>query len=286
MKRLPANKAFLIFYGFDIALLLVIAVFLLPFSRSKNQPKTLKSAFIDSSLKNEVSEIRILDKKNKVRISLYKLSDMWVGTDSFSNDTLYWPAEDKSVANFIEEMTKENTWTQKASNVTSWKKLGVDSSSAVEVDLRNDSRTLGSVFFGYGDDLEGQVYFRTSEESTVWQAKTDAENFIYEKTPSFWADPYLIPLCARLDSDKNDSGLRRGELAYIKPAEHIKPFNAVSKDLNSGVKAVYNFYEKEDQIVVIPEFSGNEILSKLNYRYTISKWTYDKFIKELEEEEK
>lgn len=283
MRKLPANKAYLVFYAFDLVLLIVVAVFLLPFSKNNNVQKSKKAAFIDPEQLKEVTEIRILDKNAKCRVSMYRMDGRWMGTDSFSNDSLYWPADDRTVENFLSEMSRECLWTKKASNVTSWKKLGVDADNAVEVDLRIDSKTAASLFFGYADDLNGEIYFRTSKESTVWQAKTAVENFIYEKNTSFWADPYLIPLCIRNEGARIDSGLRRGELAYIKPAEHIKPVKILKKAFDSGFTGVYSFYEKDDQIVVIPEFSGSDYAELISYRYTISKWTYEKFIKQLEE---
>ena len=283
MKKLTANKAYLVFYAFDIVLLIVVAVFLLPFSKNNNSPNSKNAAFIEAEQLKDITEIRILDKNAKCRVSMHRIGGQWMGTDSFSNDSLYWPADNKTVENFLVQMSTEIPWTKKASNITSWKKLGVDASNAVEVDLRIDSKTAASLFFGYADDLNGEIYFRTSKESTVWQAKTDVENFVYEKNASFWADPFLIPLCIRNKAENRDSGLRRGELAYIKPAEHVKPIKILKKSFDSGYTGVYSFYEKDDQIVVIPEFSGNDYAELISYRYTISKWTYEKFVAQLEE---
>lgn len=284
MKRLPAKKAFVLFYAFDIVLLIAVALFLLPFSKNNNVQKSTEGTFLDPSVKKDITEIRILDKKSKCRISMFKIDDRWLGTDSFSNDSLYWPVDSKTVSRFLTEMSVKSTWKKKASNVTSWKNLGVDSANAVEVDFRIESKTAASLFFGYADDLNGEIYFRTSKDSTVWQTGTQAENFIYEKTPSFWADPYIKPLCLRSQSEDSEKGLRRGELAYIKPAEHIKPVKTVEILFDYGCSGVYSFYEKDDQIVVIPEFSGDAYLEHISYRYTISRWTYEKLLKELGEE--
>lgn len=283
MKRLPAKKAYLIFYAFDIILLLIVGLFLLPFSKGKNIPDFQNGEFLAPKEREALTEIRIIDRKAMFSITMTKDGDRWIGTDSNSNNTFFWPCDSRTVENFINEMTATTKWTKKASNVTSWKKLGVDSGNAVEVDFRSQSKTITSVFFGSGDHLSGEVYFRTAENSTVWQSKTAADVFLYDKTASFWADPYLVPLCASgLTSKEGDSELRRGELAYIRPGDHVKPVKVIKKFFDSGMSAIYSFYEKEDQIVVIPEFSGNDYLSKLNYRFTISRWTYDKFIRELE----
>ncbi|WP_407399090.1 hypothetical protein [Treponema sp.] len=283
MKRLPTKKAFMLFYAFDIVLLIIVAVFLLPFSKNRNVQESIKTALLDSALEKEITEIRIVDRQKKYGITMYRMDDRWIGTDTESNNTLYWPVNQQTMERFFKAVTTENIWTKKASNVTSWEKLGVDTENAVEVDLRIDAKTAGAFFFGFMDDLTGDRFFRTSKESTVWSSQSSVENFIFGMLANNWADPYLVPPCISGMSPKDsESYLRRGELAYIKPGDHIQPIKTFKKYFESGNHAVYSFYEKDDQIVVIPEFYGDEYLRLLSYRYTISRWTYDKFIKELD----
>ncbi|MBQ0039128.1 MAG: hypothetical protein KBS64_01715 [Treponema sp.] len=282
MKRLAQKKAFLVFYAFDIILLLVIGILFLPFSRSKNKPSSMNSPFVSLKDGEEITEIKILDRHEQTKILMASTQWGWLGTDSWSDENLYWPVEEKTVRNFISEITRTGQWIKKADRTTSWESLGVDNGNAVEVILKSGSMTVGHVFYGLVDDLEGKVAFRTSKDSTVWQAESSVVNFIYEKDSSFWADPYLVPVCARNPEEaKNDAGLRRGQLVYLKPAEHIKPFDTMELEFDYGVKAYYAFYEKDDAVVVIPSFEGNDYLKSLNYRYSISRWTYDRFIKEF-----
>ena len=130
-------------------------------------------------------------------------------------------------------------------------------------------------------ELENKIFFRTSKNSTVWAADDDVSHYLNENDPSLWADPYLVPLCTQPNEDqKKVSELRRGQLVFLKPAEHVKAFDTLDVEFDWGVKAHYDFYEKEDLIVVIPSFDGNDFLRNLSYRYSISRWTYEKFLRE------
>ena len=114
MKKLTANKAYLVFYAFDIVLLIVVAVFLLPFSKNNNSPNSKNAAFIEAEQLKDITEIRILNKNAKCRVSMHRIGGQWMGTDSFSNDSLYWPADNKTVENFLVQMSTEIPWTKKA----------------------------------------------------------------------------------------------------------------------------------------------------------------------------
>lgn len=283
MKILSRKKTLLFFYALDIFLLFIIAVFLLPFSKKNNTPESITSAFLDSVSINDITQIDIINKNKKCKINIYKFNNKWIGTDSLSNWNLFWPVDEKNIENFLLETSKISEWKKKATKPSSWEKLGVDSNNAIEIRLKNNSKTISSIFFGWTDELTEEVYFRTSKNSTVWQTKTQIEKYIYNKIPSFWADPYLIPTYIN-NSSNYKIKLRRGELVYIKPAEHIKPIKVIKLNLNPEVNAIFSFYEKDENIVVIPNFFGDEYLKKINYRYTISKWTYEEFLKEIENE--
>lgn len=280
MKIMKTKKAFLIFYAFDIALLLIIGLLFLPFSKGGNMTASISSAYLEKNDEG-ITEIRIIDRNKKSMVVMTYTEFGWIGTDSMSNLNLYWPADEKRILNFLEIMKKTNHWEKKADKTTSWKKLSVDREEAIEVVFANGSKTCGHVFFGAVDELENKIFFRTSKNSTVWAADDDVSHYLNENDPSLWADPYLVPLCTQPNEDQRKvSELRRGQLVFLKPAEHVKAFDTLDVEFDWGVKAHYDFYEKEDLIVVIPSFDGNDFLRNLSYRYSISRWTYEKFLRE------
>ena len=280
MKKLKTKKAFLFFYAFDIVLLLIVGLVFLPFSKGKNTSASISSAYLEDN-GDGITEIKIIDRSKKSMVMMTCTEFGWIGTDSMSNQNLYWPVEEGRVLRFLDAMKRKRMWEKKAENTASWKKLSVDKENAIEVVFSNGSRTCGHVFFGFSDDLENTIYFRTSKNSTVWATNDEVSLYLSEIDPSIWADPYLVPLCARyVGSADKVSELRRGQLVFLKPAEHVKAFDSLDVEFDWGVKAHYDFYKKDDLVVVIPSFEGNDFLRNLSYRYSISQWTYEKFIKE------
>lgn len=287
MKIVSKKKALLLFYGFDIILFAAILLLLIPFNKNKSTrpEKSIESNFLSES--EDVTELRILDRSRNKRIIMNRLNNMWIATDSDSNETLYWPCDVQTIENFLASMSKINEWIKVSDNVTSWKKFAVDNSQAVEITFRDHQRTVSSVFFGEYDNLRKCVAFRTSKEATVWETETSAVDFIFQSDSSFWADPYIEPVCITGKSLKDsESSLRRGELVYLKPGDNVKPVKVFSKQFDNGNKAVYSIYEKDGAYVIIPMFEGNDTINEISYRYSVSKWTYEKILKEYENERK
>ena len=252
MKRISSKKALLIFYGFDIILVLVILLLFLPLSR-KNIPETSKMRFISNA--KEISSVEIYNAKERKKIIISQKDNIWLGTDDDSNMTLNWPGDIQTIKNFLAEAEKENTLYKKAEKVSEF-------------------------FFGIEDPISERISFRTSKEQTVWEAKTFVSNFLF-KDASFWADPYIEPLCVT-DENETSAKLRRGQFIYLSPSENIKPEKVVLKIFSNTNKAVYSIYKKDDSYIVIPSFSSLEknadAIKSINYRYSISQWTYEKFL--------
>ena len=65
MKRISSKKALLIFYGFDIILVLVLLLLFLPLSK-KNIPETSKMKFISNAKEISSGEIYNAQKEKKL----------------------------------------------------------------------------------------------------------------------------------------------------------------------------------------------------------------------------
>lgn len=277
MKRISSKKALLIFYGFDIILVLVLLLLFLPLSR-KNIPETSKMKFIDNA--KEISSVEIYNAKERKKIIISQKDNIWLGTDDDSNMTLNWPCDIQTIKNFLTEAEKENSLYKKAEKVSSWASLGVDEKNSCRITFFKGTEKVSKFFFGIEDSVSERISFRTSKEQTVWEAKTSVSNFLF-KDASFWADPYIEPLCVT-DETEISAKLRRGRLVYLSPSENIKPEKVVSKIFSNTNKAVYSIYKKDDSYIVIPSFSSLEkntdAIKSINYRYSISQWTYEKFL--------
>lgn len=278
MKRISSKKALLMFYGFDIILVLVLLLLFLPLSK-KNIPETSKMKFISNA--KEISSVEIYNAQERKKIIIFQKDNIWLGTDDDSNMTLNWPCDIQTIKNFLAEAEKENTLYKKAEKVSSWARLGVDEKNSCRITFfKNGSEKVSEFFFGIEDPISERILFRTSKEQTVWEAKTSVSNFLFKNT-SFWADSYIEPLCVT-DENKISEKLRRGQLVYLSPSENIKPEKVISKIFSNTNKAIYSIYKKDDSYIVIPSFSSLEknkdAIKAINYRYSISQWTYEKFL--------
>lgn len=283
MKHISSKKALLIFYGFDIILVLILMILFLPLSR-KNIPETSRMKFICNA--DEISSVEIFNARDKKKIIISKNDNVWIGTDDDSNMELNWPCDIQTIENFLSEAEKENFLYKKAEKVSSWASLGVDEKNSCRVSFfKNGSEKVSEFFFGIEDPVTERISFRTSKEQTVWETKTSVSNFLF-KDASFWADPYIEPLCIA-DEGKTTARLRRGQLVYLSPTENIKPQKVISRIFSSTRKAVYSIYKKDDAYIVIPSFSSLEkdenAIKSINYRYSISQWTYEKFLEANDE---
>ena len=229
----------------------------------------------------EISSVEIYNAQERKKIIIFQKDNIWLGTDDDSNMTLNWPCDIQTIKNFLAEAEKENTLYKKAEKVSSWARLGVDEKNSCRITFfKNGSEKVSEFFFGIEDPISERISFRTSKEQTVWEAKTSVSNFLF-KNASFWADSYIEPLCVT-DENKTSEKLRRGQLVYLSPSENIKPEKVISKIFSNTNKAVYSIYKKDDSYIVIPSFSplekNKDAIKAINYRYSISQWTYEKFL--------
>ncbi len=288
MSRLPPKRFLLLFYGFDILLLFVIVLLFLPLSK-RNIPDTIRLRFIENP--DEIKIIEILLPEKETLILMEKNGDVWMGTDTDSNRKLNWPCDFQTVNRFLSEAAREMTLEKKAEKVSAWKNLGVDERSSCRISFYGkDGSRLSSYWFGKVDSLSGKIAIRTDADQTVWATETSLSDFVFNGT-SFWADPFIEPFCVAGEGDKAGK-LRRGKLEYISPSENIKPVNIVSRMFSNGNRAIYTIYEKDGSYIVLPSFfmgteSENETaiaIESINYRYSISQWTYERFLEEVKNE--
>lgn len=235
----------------------------------------------------EISSVEIYDAQEGFRIAMEKCNSVWLGTDSDSNETLFWPCDVQTVERFLAESAKEHRLTKKAQSVSAWKRLGVDNGHARRVTFYGkDNLKIAAYWFAAEDSVTGTVSFRTAENQTVWETASRLSDFLCGRDASFWADPFIEPVCATgRTRAHSETQLRRGRLAYLSPSESVRPVKVEQRLFDSSVKAVYSIYEKDSSFIVIPSFfsAENEALSKISYRYFISQHTLDRFLEENDE---
>ncbi len=284
------KKGILILSVSDVVLLMLLILSLV-FSTGKNVPVSMESALLNPKYTDDVCVIEITDcsSSDKDKVVMTRRGSFWTGTSSISDYTMAWPCDTQTVNNFILSNSKIEKMNKVGENSRSWKRLGVDESNCILVSMYNDSGTiLSSIYYGKSDPLTQKVAFRTWRDDSVYEV-TDSILVFIKTEESFWADPFVYPQCITGLSRRESEGfLRRGVLSTETTgnvADHV-----IRKDFGNGAEAIYRIYRKDDSYIVVPSFRGGiaysdvdkETVESLNYRYSISAWTLDKFLKESE----
>lgn len=287
MKKITLKHGVLFFYIFDGILLLLFIIGFLPFTK-KNKVPSVPSALLNPNYESKVSAIKI--SAPNASISLKKGDEFWIGTSLASNGKYIWPADVQNITNLINSAKQIMTVQVKTENVSSWKSLGVDDEQATCVTFYDDNRNiLSQIFFGFKDSLSLKLYFRTWTKNTVYEGLSFIENFLSTEE-SFWADPFLYPQCITgYDRRKSESLFRRGQIQNIGFKEGLSVDFNLQKYFENGSNILFNIYKNDKEFIVIPSLKTGpalsqkdaELVSSINYRYSISSVTLDRLLEDI-----
>ena len=289
MKKLSQKQGYLIFFAFDALLLLLLLISFLPFFGKKTSSlQTQNSALLHPESKEKVKQITISNPNSELenQIRLEKYGDIWLGSNAASRFTFFWPVDSQVLDGLFEKVCKVQSFSVLAEKVSSWKELGVEEKNAIRLTFYDEnSNILSSVFFGHDDALNAKIAFRTWTHQTVYASDSEIQPYLTTDT-AFWVDPFIFPQSvteySRTEAEKL---LRHGQLENISPAGHLSADFSFHKDFENGAEANFSVYKKDDAYIVLPTFKAGpafseknaEAISKINYRYRISAWTFDSF---------
>lgn len=293
MKYISTKKGMLIFLGFDLALLLILFVALLPFIRQKQAPDTQDSALLNPKYTSQVHSITLSMQDNSVdlfhrhKITLLNCEGTWVGSDS-TNDSLIWPADNQSVQNLIALASTVTTMYKRSDRVTSWKDFDLEESDAFCLTFYGEADSvLSQLYFGREDTLTQRIALRTSSRGTVWDIPSDIMTYL-TLNQSFWADPYIYPrLVTGLSDAESSSLLRRGLIQNALCQGNAD--TTLSKDFGDGSGLRLSLFKQDDgsylvNAVCVPGLADSEFRARtvraVNYSYAISAWTYEHLMEE------
>ncbi len=293
MKRLSRTQGILVFYFFDLALLLLLVLSFLPFMHKKqirtqdmlllNPSVSEKICFIDLSQKDEDSFF------SRRRVSLMKKGGVWLGSSSDGNDEYIWPADIQSVEKLISCVASVSKLYEKASSRKDWDAFGLKEKDAFSLSFYDASHTqLSLLYFGKEDALTNRVYIRSSADDRVYELDGGITAFLSVEE-SFWADPFLYPLCLTgLERNEAELMLRRGKIENIRPREGLPVDYEERLSFGNGASILFSIYRKDSSYIVIPSLKPGPAVSEeerlaistINYRYSISGTTLEKLLEE------
>ncbi|HAK68372.1 MAG TPA: hypothetical protein DEO40_07685 [Treponema sp.] len=270
-------------------LILFLALSFIP-SAKRNRPESKQTALLNANHISSIKSIKIegFEHGERQYVVLSKHGSVWEGYDSLTGSR--WPADLQAVEKCIENAASIVNVRTVASKSSSWKSFGVDDESASKISVfSEDGSVLTSLCFGKSDGLTRRISFRTSRDETVYETDYSLSPYLTASS-SFWADPFIYPqsLTGRSRKD-SESFLRHGLLTEMN-AEDLDFLWQGTKEFENGSEIRLKIYPLEENFLVVPEFRAGEdfteeekkSLEEMNYKYTVSKWTYDAFVQEFD----
>ncbi len=294
MRRLSKAQGILVFYLFDLALLLILIVSFLPFMRRKG-PSAKDTALLNPAHKEKVAFIELSQGGGDIlsgrrKVSLERAGSLWLGSSSDGNGEFVWPADMQAVDNLLNLASSVIRSYEKSSSRKDWGEFGITDSEAFSLSFYDASRkTLSYLYFGGDDPLTGRVYVRSASDVTVYEVDGGIQSYLTAEE-SFWADPFLYPQCLTgLGRAEAEEGLRRGKIENVRPREGLQADYTGRMYFGNGAEILFSIYKKESSYIVIPTLTpglaasdaDRAAISRISYRYGISGMTLDNLLEEL-----
>ena len=293
MRRLSKAQGILVFYLFDLILLLLLIISFLPFMRRKGA-SAKDTALLNPAHREKVTRIELAQGggifSSGRKVSLEKAGGIWLGSSSDGNGEFVWPADMQAVDKLLELASSVIRSYEKSSSPKDWGEFGITDSEAFSLSFYDSShKTLSYLYFGGDDPLTGRVYVRSASDATVYEVDGGIQPYL-TADESFWADPFLYPQCLTgLGRAEAEEGLRRGKLENIRPREGLEADYTDRLYFGNGAEILFSIYKKDSSYIVIPALTPGlaasdeerAAISRISYRYGISKMTLDNLLEEL-----
>ena len=288
----------------DFILLLIFILLIIPFSRkTKNSSK--KSALLNPKYKNSVEKIELnfpsASEEFSKNFTFYKKGNFWFGempvknsvssefqiTQNNDSDKIYFPLDNQTVNNMLEKFTLIVNMYKKSDSLADFSAFNLlENESICILFYDSNNEILSQIYFGKEDDFTSRIAFRIPNQNEVWETDNSFSVYINSQL-SFWTDPFLEPQCiTRYSRKEAESSLRHGKILENFLPDDFVSSESLKKDFGNGNEILYEIFKNNSEIFVKAKFIPGSInsqieknaLQKVNYIYSISEWTYEKFL--------
>ncbi len=288
MKNKKKSHFILFLSVLDTGLLLLLLLSFLPFM-NKKKIRAERTALLNPRNRGLVYQIVISNEEDTV-ILTHAGDTTWTGSSSAGDKSFVWPCHNQKVHNLLDESSEIIPAYKKSSSIKDWKSFSIDDVSSIKLAFySSDGQLLSKLYFGKEDSLTHRLSVRSGSNNNVYEIESDISSFL-TTDESFWADPYIFPDCITEKNKKtSDLALLRGRIENVTFQEGVSADYTVKKSFENGAEIVFSVYECDANFFIVPHlipgpaFSKLEInaLQKINYRYSVSRWTYERLLQSL-----
>lgn len=306
-----------------IAAAVLSGIYIISFTPILNpsDPKPVETALLNS--KYNVNSFTI-ETGTSTRLEFSYNGEFWQGCSFIYGDELYFPCDTDVVEKFLlQSKTVTGLYTvEKNSNLKTKEELeeklsdySLDENHCLTITYYDENKnTVSQIMFGKQSQTGESIFIKTTKSNSVYKISSEISTYL-NISPSFWADPHIIPKSIFKDLDGNniqqfvfsyDSNtfykatekskfdilsFRHGNILSQPQLKSECEFSFKIED-GTGSSCQIGFYPYqtnstqyyEVEISVQPSFLWNdeakEFFKRMNYTSQISKWTFTR-IKEL-----
>lgn len=258
-------------------LLASILIFVLSLAFSKKErsvPKSVESAILNPSHRNEVNLIEIESGEGS-SVTLKKQGEFWLLSKAFENgNEICTLADSKIISSLLENAGKIRNIYKISEKESDYLSLGISENQGTSISFsQNNNRMYTKVHFGYTNSLKNRIYFRSEASKAVYETENDIFQFLTTET-SYWSEgqiapeiknPVQITLKTEKDSEQNFSprtitldektekfqskshailSLRHGKVSPLDSSDSLKKISILTLQDGNGRLSRIDFFVK------------------------------------------
>ena len=176
-----------------LASILIFALSLAFSKKERSVPKSVESAILNPSHKNEVNLIEIESGEGS-SVTLKKQGEFWLLSKAFENgNEICTLADSKIISSLLENAGKIRNIYKISEKENDYLSLGISENQGTSISFsQNNNRMYIKVHFGYTNSLKNRIYFRSEASKTVYETENDIFQFLTTET-SYWSEGQIAP---------------------------------------------------------------------------------------------
>lgn len=280
MRKSTKEKTLQIFRIANVLLFTVYAAAIAVSVFRKSSSEKDGSIFSEKD-KDKIKFIQIQD-GNSSTVNFEKMGMIWTVSDADEQNPTLAIADSNMVSALIDNACRKSTMIKKADKKSSLVPFELSEGQATRITFRDSKGSVTADFFlGKVNSHTHNTTFRHADETAVWEKEFTAAT---STDINDWAEHLIYP---EFISGKS-TGLTRGKISKLRPAENAKPEAVIKKEFQSSSKVILKIYGADENYLVVPQFiadssfnaESKEALNFLKFNYTISAYTFERLLAE------
>lgn len=176
-----------------LASILIFAFSLVFSKKERSTQKSVESAILNPSHKNEVNLIEIESGEGS-QITLKKQGDFWLLSKTIENgNEIYTLADSKIITALLENASKIRKIYKITEKESDYLSLGISEKQKTSISFsQNSDKLYTKVYFGHSDSIKNRIYFRSDSSKTVYETENDIHQFL-TKDLNYWSEGGIVP---------------------------------------------------------------------------------------------